>query len=68
MDLSRKEMLQLVSVVAVAASFSWLLQTHRSLGENVSNNSLALAVRTSTSVTQMAIGLLDLPYRLPWSL
>ena len=49
MGLSWKEVLQLCAVIAVAVLLSWLLQTRRSLGENVSNNALALAVRNDRS-------------------
>lgn len=49
MDLNRKEMLQLFAALAVGASVSSLLRTHRSLGENVGGNSLALAVRNDRS-------------------
>lgn len=46
---ARREVIQLGAVLAVAASFSALLRQQRPLGENVSNNSLALAVRKDTS-------------------
>lgn len=49
MDLSRKEILQLLAVIAVAALLSMLLQTSRPLGENVGGNALALAVRNDRS-------------------
>jgi len=49
MNLSRKEMLQLFAVIAVAVLLSLLLQTHRTLGEDVSDNALALAVRNDQS-------------------
>ena len=49
MDLSRKDLWQLFAVIAVAALLSLLLQTRRPLGENVSNNPLALAVRNDRS-------------------
>ena len=49
MDLSRKDLWQLFAVIAVAALLSLLLQTRRPLGENVSDNALALAVRNDRS-------------------
>ena len=49
MNLSRKEMWQLCAVIAAAALLSLLLRTGRSLGENVSGNALALAVRNDRS-------------------
>ena len=49
MDLSRKEILQLLAVIAVAALLRMLLQTRRPLGENVGGNALALAVRNDRS-------------------
>ncbi len=45
MGLGRREILQLFAVIAVAAALSWLLQTRRPVGEDVSNNALALDVR-----------------------
>ena len=45
MALSRKEIWQLGAVVAVAVLLSSLIRAHKSLGENVGNNSLVLAIR-----------------------
>lgn len=49
MPVNRKELLQLCAVVGVAVLFSALLRTQASLGENVSDNALALAVRADRS-------------------
>lgn len=45
MGLNRKDILWLCAVIAIAALFSWLLRAQRPVGENVSDNPLALAVR-----------------------
>ena len=49
MDLSRKDILWLCVVIAVAVIFSWLLRTQLPLGDNVSANPLALEVRKDQS-------------------
>lgn len=49
MRLARKEILQLVAVVAVATLVSPLLRTQIPLGQNVGGNSLALAVQADRS-------------------
>ena len=49
MELNRNELLQLLAALAVGASVSSLLKTHRLVGESVGGNSLALAVRNDRS-------------------
>lgn len=49
MDLSRKDILQLIAAIAAALSFNALLQTHAPLGQDVGNNSMALAARNDRS-------------------
>lgn len=49
MSLSRKDSVWLGAVIAIAILFSWLLRTQAPLGDDVSGNALALAVRNDHS-------------------